>query len=175
MSSALLDSMGLGNLDLAYFLLGIAGLTILLFLILLSMLIVQIKKLSRLNERIEKFMGGKDAKSLEKEIADIFADNNFLKTAAEKNKKDIRRLFHNMECTYQKCGIIKYDAFRQMGGKMSFCLALLDKKNNGFIINSVHSSDGCYTYTKEISAGRCTLALGEEEQQALNIAIQEKE
>ena len=80
-----------------------------------------------------------------------------------------------MECTYQKCGIVKYDAFRQMGGKMSFCLALLDKRNNGFIINSVHSSDGCYTYTKEIRGGNCSIALGEEEEQALNAAIQEKE
>ena len=58
---------------------------------------------------------------------------------------------------------------------MSFCLALLDKKNNGFIINSVHSSDGCYTYTKEIRGGKCNIALGEEEEQALNVAIQEKE
>lgn len=120
-------------------------------------------------------MGGKDAKSFEKEITGIFEDNSFLKAAAEKNKKDIRKLFHNMECTYQKCGIVKYDAFRQMGGKMSFCLALLDKRNNGFIINSVHSSDGCYTYTKEIRGGNCSIALGEEEEQALNAAIQEKE
>ena len=58
---------------------------------------------------------------------------------------------------------------------MSFCLALLDKRNNGFIINSVHSSDGCYTYTKEIRGGNCSIALGEEEEQALNAAIQEKE
>ena len=175
MSSALLDSLGLGYIDIAYFLIGIAGVTILLFIILLVLLIVQIKKLSKLRVRIDKFMGGKDAKSLEKEITGIFEDNSFLKAAAEKNKKDIRKLFHNMECTYQKCGIVKYDAFRQMGGKMSFCLALLDKRNNGFIINSVHSSDGCYTYTKEIRGGNCSIALGEEDDQALNAAIQEKE
>ncbi len=45
------------------------------------------EKLSKLTKRIDKFMGGKDAKSLEKEIKGIFEDNNFLKAAAEKIKK----------------------------------------------------------------------------------------
>ena len=102
MSSALLESMGLGYLDIGYILLGLAGITLFLFILLLVLLIVQMKKLSRLNKRIDKFMGGKDAKSLEKEIIGIFEDNNFLKAAAEKNKRDIRKIFHNMECTYQK-------------------------------------------------------------------------
>ncbi len=175
MSSALLESMGLGYLDIGYILLGLTGITLFLFILLLVLLIVQMKKLSRLNKRIDKFMGGKDAKSLEKEIIGIFEDNNFLKAAAEKNKRDIRKIFHNMECTYQKCGIVKYDAFRQMGGKMSFCLALLNKRNSGFLINSVHSSDGCYTYTKEIREGKCSIALGDEEEQALQMAIGEKD
>ena len=52
-------------------------------------------------------------------------------------------------------------------------LALLDEGNNGFIINSVHSTDGCYSYTKEIKKGECEISLGEEEQQALNIAMNE--
>ena len=54
---------------------------------------------------------------------------------------------------YDTVGIIKYDAFQQMGGKLSFSLALLDENNNGFIINSVHSTEGCYSYTKEIKNG----------------------
>lgn len=58
-----------------------------------------------------------------------------------------------------------------MGGKLSFSLALLDENNNGFILNSVHSTEGCYTYTKEIKNGECAISLGEEEQQALDMAI----
>ena len=169
MSSALLESMGLGSLDIAYLFIGMAAMII----ILLILIIVQMVKLSNLKKRYEKFMSGKDAKSLEKEISSICEDNNFLKAATERNKKDIRKLFHNMEYTYQKCGIVKYDAFRQMGGKLSFSLALLNERNDGFIINSVHSSDGCYSYTKEIHEGKCDISLGEEEAQALKMAIGE--
>ena len=77
--------------------------------------------------------------------------------------------------TYQKQGIIKYDAFNEMGGKLSFAMALLDKNNNGFIINSIHSREGCYTYIKEIVKGESYILLGEEERQALEKAIDEED
>ena len=50
-----------------------------------------------------------------------------------------------MQLTYQKMGLIKYDAFNEMGGKLSFSLAMLDVRNNGFIINAMHTREGCYT------------------------------
>lgn len=169
MSSGLLEKIGLGNFDIAYILIIMAVMILILFVF----SIVQMKQLSKLKSRYEKFMTGKDAKSLEKEILTICEDNNFLKTSTERNKKDIRKLFHNMEYAYQKCGIVKYDAFRQMGGKLSFSLALLNQKNDGFIMNSVHSSDGCYCYTKEVHDGKCDISLGEEEAEALKMAIGE--
>lgn len=76
-----------------------------------------------------------------------------------------------MEYAFQKVGIVKYDAFKTMGGLLSFSLALLNNHNDGFIINSVHSSDGCYSYTKEIKNGQCDISLGEEEEKALENAL----
>ena len=54
---------------------------------------------------------------------------------------------------------------------MSFALALLDEKNNGFILNVVHTREGSYTYIKEIIDGNSVLALGDEEERALNGAL----
>lgn len=169
MNSNILQSIGLGNLDIAYLFLILLVFIVVLFII----IILQMKKLNRLQKRISKFMTGKDAKSLEKDIVGLYEDNKFLKINVDKNKKDIRTLYKNMEHAFQKIGLIKYDAFQQMGGKLSFSLALLDENNNGFILNSVHSTEGCYTYTKEIKNGECTISLGEEEQQALDMAIGE--
>ena len=169
MNSNILQSIGLGNLDIAYLFLILLIFIVVLFII----IILQMKKLNRLQKRISKFMTGKDAKSLEKDIVGLYEDNKFLKINVDKNKKDIRTLYKNMEHTFQKIGLIKYDAFQQMGGNLSFSLALLDENNNGFILNSVHSTEGCYTYTKEIKSGECAISLGEEEQQALDMAIGE--
>ena len=84
------------------------------------------------------------------------------------------RNIHQHVCI-QKIGIIKYDAFNQMGGKLSFSLALLDENNNGFVLNSVHSADGCYSYTKEIINGECAISLGVEEKQAIEMAMEKTE
>ena len=174
MNSEFLSTIGMGSIDIGYILLGL----LIILLILIILVIVQITKFSKLKKRYEKFMRGKNAASLENDIADIFQDMKFLKTSVEKNKKDIRVLYKNMESTFQKVGIIKYDAFNQMGGKLSFSLALLDENDNGFILNSVHSSDGCYSYTKIIKNGGkshvefvIATNLGEEEKQALDMAM----
>ncbi|MCH5270638.1 MAG: DUF4446 family protein [Lachnospiraceae bacterium] len=161
--------MGLDGLDIGYLFIGIIA----IILILIIVLAVQIRKTSLLKKRLDKFVLGKDGKSLEKDIIGLYEDNKFLKISVDKNKKDIRTLYKNMEKTFQKIGIVKYDAFKQMGGKLSFSLALLDENNDGFILNSVHSTDGCYSYTKEIKDGICDISLGEEEQEALSIAMGE--
>ena len=159
--------MGLGGIDIGYLLIGMTA----CILILLILVIVQFRKTSQLEKRLDKFMLGKDAKSLEKDIIALYEDNKFIKINMDKNKKDIRKLYKNMESAFQKAGIVKYDAFHQMGGQLSFSLALLDENNNGFVLNSVHSTEGCYTYTKEIKNGECTISLGDEEKQALSIAM----
>lgn len=146
---------------------------VVLILVLIVLLAVQISKTSKLKKRLDKFVLGKDGASLEQDIAGLYEDNKFLKTSADKNKKDIRTLYKRMENAYQKMGIVKYDAFNQMGGQLSFSLALLDENNNGFIINSVHSTEGCYSYTKEIKNGESSISLGKEEEEALATAIGE--
>lgn len=169
--SDLFHSMGLDGLDIGYLFIGM----LFIILVLAILVIVQINKASKLQKRMDKFMLGKDAKSLEKDIIGLYEDNKFLKINLEKDKKDIRSLYKNMESAFQKVGIVKYDAFRQMGGQLSFSLALLDENNNGFVLNSVHSTEGCYTYTKVIKNGECDISLGEEENQALLIAMGNQE
>ena len=167
MNSDFLTMIGLGGIDIGYILVGIVT----VLLIVLILLIVLLVKYSNIKKRYDKFMKGKNASSLEDDMHGVFEDMNLLKTNTDRNKKDIRILYKNMEKTFQKLGIVKYDAFNQMGGQLSFSLALLDENNDGFIINSVHSSEGCYSYTKEIKNGTSPISLGAEEEQALNIAM----
>ena len=172
MNSLLLNRIGLGSLDPGYLFVAVAVLAVIMLAIMI-LLIVQIRKVGGLKKRLDKFLVGKDGVSLEQDIIGLCEDNKFLKTSAEKNKKDIRSLYKQIEKAYQKMGLVKYDAFNQMGGQLSFSLALLDENNNGFILNSVHSAEGCYTYTKEIKNGASAISLGAEEAEALAIAMGE--
>ena len=58
-----------------------------------------------------------------------------------------------------------------MGGKLSFALAMLDNNNTGWIINAMHSREGCYTYVKEIVKGESYVELAEEEAEAAEINL----
>lgn len=164
--------LGLKSLVLDYLWIGMI-VTAVLVLVLIVLLIVQIVKMGRLKKRLDKFLVGKEGASLEQDIAGIVEDNKFLMKITESNEKDIRQLYKRLESAYQKMGLVKYDAFSQMGGQISFCLALLDENNNGFILNSVHSTEGCYSYTKEIRSGECSnsnIILSKEETEALDMA-----
>ena len=57
-----------------------------------------------------------------------------------------------------------------MGGKLSFSLCLLDDENSGFILTSMHTREGCYTYVKEIIKGESFVVLATEERRALEEA-----
>lgn len=147
-----------------------AGMAVVL-LVVLILLIVTMSKLKKLSRAYTNFMRGKDAESLEDAIFARFQELDDLKRADIANKKKIEEISQNLLLTYQKIGIVKYDAFHEMGGKLSFALALLDKNNNGFVMNSMHNREGCYTYIKEIIDGKSYIALGEEEKKAVETAV----
>lgn len=164
MNSGILGSMGISDPGILIIILLV--MTIILFVILIFLLI----RYNQLNVSYQAFMKGKRAESLEDEIGALFTDISTLKSSTEKNRKDIKKIIENLSECYQRVGIIKYDAFKEMGGKLSFSIALLNDNETGFIINSIHSSEGCYVYTKEIVNGECAITLGDEEKKALTLA-----
>ena len=167
MNSPLMESLGLGGFDIAWIFLVL----FILILALAVLLIVLFTQFRSMKKKTMKFMKGKDGRSLEKDIIGLFEDNRFIKNENATIKEDIRQIQKRMRHCFQKVGLVKYDAFNQMGGKLSFCLCLLDERDSGFLLNSVHSSDGCYSYTKEIERGECKLSLGDEEKKALDMAL----
>ncbi len=75
-----------------------------------------------------------------------------------------------------KVGIVRYNPFKDLGGDQSFAIALLDGKNSGLVISSLHTREGTRVYAKPISAGDSKkYALTEEEKQAIKIASPIKE
>lgn len=167
MNSKILETIGLNNIDIAIILIVILGIALaaIVYCVMLS------TKLKKLSEKYDIFMQGKDAESLEKAFQNKFEKMDELLDDKEKKSVAINKINEEMEFAVQKCGIVKYDAFKEMGGKLSFALVLLDKKDNGFVINSMHSREGCYTYIKEILNGESYIALGDEEELALKKAL----
>ncbi len=151
---------------------GIIFIAMFLLIIILFVLYIRVSmNYNRLKNSYNSFMKGKDGKTLEESMQERFAEVDTVLKLSKQNRQDIREMSRILKRNYQKFGIVKYDAFNEMGGKLSFALAMLDGNNSGWILNAMHSREGCYTYIKEIIKGESYIELAEEEAEALDKAI----
>ena len=155
------------SVDTLYIVLGLAGVS----LITLILAIVALCKAAKLKKKYRSFMEGADGKSIESLIHEHLDEIESIRTVGEKNSAAVKDIYEKMQYTFQKVGIVKYDAFHEMGGRLSFALCMLDKVNNGYIINVMHSNNGCFAYIKEVVDGKSYIELGDEENQALQQAV----
>ncbi len=152
--------------------------TDLVVIILLVLVIIQfiwilfiVSKYNKLNRRISRFTTGRDAANLEEVILKRFSEIRQIVKNEKQQNKNIESINDKFLTTFCKIGLVKYDAFKEMSGKLSFSLALLTENHDGIIITSMHSREGCYTYCKEVSNEESYYVLSEEERLALNVAM----
>ena len=152
-----------------------SGIIIIILLILTVYLLIRNvnsnMRLSRLERRYKVFMKGSDAQSLEKVFVRKFAQIDRLYEAKDQHDHELLFIKKNLDKMFSKYGVEKYDAFDDVGGKLSFALALLDKDNTGLILNAVHSRDNCFLYLKEIVKGESYVMLSQEDVEALRKAV----
>lgn len=163
----MIDFFGIFTVNGAYLFIVLVVALIVAFCLIISLLC----KLKNLTKRYEMFMGGRDGRTLEELITSKLGEIEDIKLKSFKNGKDIADIYEKLEKTVCKVGLVKYDAFNEMGGKLSFALVLLNENNTGLSMNSMHGPEGSYVYVKEIINGQSYIALGDEEQKALNIAL----
>ncbi len=139
-------------------------------LVLLIILIINMVQISKLKKKYNSFMSGSTAKSLEETLLKRLEQVDDLIASNATNENNINKLFEDMKFSFNRVGLVKYDAFNEMGGKLSFSLAMLNDNEDGFVINAMHSREGCFTYIKEIIGGNSIIVLADEEQEALKMA-----
>ena len=139
--------------------------------ILLALLIYMIVRYRQLSNSYNFFMRGKRGENLEGTIFKITEEIKKLKFEDKENKDAIRVINKNLRAAYQKFGVVKYNAFKGMGGNLSFAFAMLDYTNTVYILNSVHSREGCFVYVKVVDRGQTEVLLGTEEKEALEQAL----
>ena len=109
-------------------------------LILLILCLILIGKNSSLRKRYDEFMRDSDGKSLEEAFQKKFANMDYINGKIKEVDEHLAIIDENLLKTYQKVGVVKYDAFKEVGGTLSFVLTLQTKENDGFIMNSMHSN-----------------------------------
>ena len=144
---------------------------ILLIIILFVGLVLTFSKLQRISRKYYTLTSGKQARDLEHIMLSRFKEMDKVKARMKRFSKEHRTFQGHLDSCYNKFGLVKYDAFDNMAGELSYSLALLNSENSGFVISSMHSKDGCFSYAKEVIKGESYLALSNEEKEAISKAL----
>lgn len=113
---------------------------------------------NNLDEMLKKYL---------EDVKEIKKDNSEIKAYYTKLDSDIASCI-------QKVGLVRYNAFRDVGSDLSFAIALLDREDNGVVLNGLYGSESSNIYAKPIKNGKSSYQLSDEEKYALDIAEQNK-
>jgi hypothetical protein len=139
---------------------GIAALALILAII--SLLYgLSLQKLRKI------FFSGKDANQLEDFIIHQSKKLNVLSDRADYIEEALAALTEAQTLTVQKIGLVRYNSLADSGGNLSFSIALLDMKENGVVITSMHGRENNRVYAKPILNGKSEFSLTEEELEAV--------
>jgi hypothetical protein len=110
--------------------------------------------------------------------------SSFVEVVARKTEEvrelraDVARLADELRATQgelreaiRHVGLVRYDAFGDMGGRMSFSVALVDDHGNGFVLSAIHARSESRSYVKELRGGMAEVLLSPEETSAVADAV----
>ena len=153
-----------------YFILG----NILLSLVLLISLILINLNFKKINKKYSKFFSSSNDSNIERLVEENI---DLCHEITNKNKdleSKISFIERNILQCVQKVGIVRYNAFDNVGSNLSFAIAILDGNDNGIVLNGIYSRESTTTYAKAIINGQSKFTLSAEEIQAIDMAKKNK-
>ena len=139
-----------------FIVLGLAIITILLFLITIVLMI----SVSKVNKRYKKMMRGSKGRRIEEAVQN-----------SQKSLEITNGFEEALKGCVNKVAIMRYKAFEDVGSDLSFSIALLDSHNDGIVLTGIYSRQDSTTYAKPIDKGISRYELSEEELHVLNEAM----
>lgn len=153
----------------------ILGLSIAVNVLLTAIVLLFLTKLKKVEERynsfISKFDGKDNIEDILKKYIEMVKNVNEDNKIIQANELSIER---RLNTCVQNIGMVRYNAFDDVGSELSFAIALLDNENNGFVINSIYGRSSSNIYAKTIENGTSKYTLSDEEIKAVNKAKEYK-
>lgn len=146
-------------------------LSILINIMLTIIVLIFFHKLNKVEKKYIDFISKFDKKeSIEETLKNYI---QVINNVNEENKI-MQVNYQNLEKQVNKCtqriGVVRYNAFDDVGSDLSFALAMLDNENNGFVLNAIYARNSSSIYAKPIENGTSKYTLSEEEIKAVSRA-----
>lgn len=128
------------------------------------------RKLRSMEQRWQAILRESSGANIERMLHDHFDERRMLLAEHAETRRRVETLEDKMEASKRHLGLVRYDAFDDVGGSQSFALAIFDDRGDGAIVNSLVGRADCRVYAKPLTRGRSDRTLSQEEQRALDDA-----
>lgn len=152
-------------LSLAVIVLAVAILALAAWLLVLQ------RSESRLRSRLRRILSDNGSTGLDEVLAGQAARIEQLATRVDALTALQRELETATGSSLQKVGVVRFNPFQDSGGDQSFAIALLDQRGSGVLVSSLHGRAETRIFAKQVTNGRSTHSLSDEEQQAIREAL----
>lgn len=144
--------------------------------ILLALIIILMISVNNLKKRLNtSLIGPETGKNLEKVLADYHEYVSVVDYNYNTIRQDIDSLYDRLKPCIQKVGIVRYNPFEDMGGDLSYAVAILDQEDNGLVINTIMTRDSSRTYCKPVNNCKSKYPLSYEEELSIKKASGQEE
>jgi hypothetical protein len=143
-----------------------------LLFVLLALFILG-RKLAADHGKWHRLLNGARGDTLEKLLYDHLREQMTTQERLETLDSQVSELQRKGLSSKQFVGLVRYDAFPDVGGSQSFALAIYDERGDGCIVTSLVGRSDCRVYCKPLAAGRSDHTLSQEEQRAVREARSE--
>ena len=144
-----------------------------LILIMLGLIINLYMELSTIKTRYKRMMEGSEGESIEQMLAAHTSAVNEISDGQRQAERKLESLDELVKSSLARVAVVHFDAFEKTGQGLSWCMAMLDRNNNGVILSSICGQESERSYVKPIEDGRvaANYKLTREEEQALRQAM----
>lgn len=132
------------------------------------------RQVRRTNTAWADLLQGADGARIERLVLDQMDRMQLFESRLGESNDRIHALEAKMLQSKRFVGLVRYDAFGDIGGEQSFSFALYDDDGNGAVITSQVGREACRVFGKQLIAGRAEGSLSAEEQQAIELAAASK-
>jgi len=115
-------------------------------------------------------MQGRNGASMEEVLQSISENVRSLDVRLDRDKEQLEDMAEVLDTTIRGVGVVRFNAFQNTGGDLSFSVALLDAKQNGLVFSNIYGRDESRTYAKPVREGLSPYQLSGEEQEAIRRA-----
>lgn len=151
----------------------VIGLAVFVFVLAVA-LALNIWLSAKARRRWKSLLTGVQSENLENLLYEHLRQLTALEGDIERLGGRVESIESKMPHTKRYAGLVRFDAFDEVGGEQSFALAVYDELGNGFVMSSLYGRTESRTYCKQLVGGKSDRLLSTEEEQAIQVAATQR-